>query len=120
MRLTGTSRPCIRHPHSRRSQARFGAQVLTAAWARRQLRFPVAVLAPLLTEQKASQSLPALQAPVSNRNSRSPRGGGPEVFFVVHVPVALPAFIAGRPLRRATAFDLPVGTRCRTVVPAIT
>ena len=26
----------------------------------------------------------------------APRGGGPEVFFVVHVPVALPAFIAGR------------------------
>jgi hypothetical protein len=26
----------------------------------------------------------------------APRGGGPEVFFVVHVPVALPAFIAAR------------------------
>ena len=47
-------------------------------------------------EPKASQSLPALQAPVSNRDSRSPGGGGPEVSFVVHVPVALPAFIAGR------------------------
>ena len=50
----------------------------------------------LLMEPKASQSLPALQAPVSNRNSRSLQGGGPEVFFVVHVPVALLAFIAGR------------------------
>ncbi len=39
----------------------------------------MAVLALLLTEPKASQSLPALQAPVSNRNSRSPGGGGPEV-----------------------------------------
>ena len=26
----------------------------------------------------------------------APRGGGPEVFFVVHVPVALLAFVAGR------------------------
>ena len=43
-------------------------------------RFPMAVLALLLTEPKASQSLRALQAPVSNRNSRSPGGGGPEVF----------------------------------------
>jgi len=34
--------------------------------------FPMAVLAMLLLEPKASQSLPALQAPVSNRNSRSP------------------------------------------------
>lgn len=58
--------------------------------------FPMAVLATLLMEPKASQSLPALQAPVSNRNSRNPGGGGPEVYFVVHVPVALPAFIAGR------------------------
>lgn len=56
----------------------------------------MAVLAMLLMEQKASQSLPALQAPVSNRNSRRPRGGGHEVFFVEHAHVALPAFIAGR------------------------
>jgi len=34
--------------------------------------FPMAVLAPLLTEQTASQSLPALQAPVSNRNWPQP------------------------------------------------
>jgi hypothetical protein len=69
----------------------------------------MAVLAMLLMEQKASQSLPALQAPVSNRNSCRPRGGSPEVFFVVHVPwlagVHRRAF-----LKRATAFDPPVGT----------
>lgn len=45
--------------------------------------FPMAVLAMLLAEPKASQSLPALQAPDSVRCSRRPRGGGPEVPFVV-------------------------------------
>ena len=39
-----------------------------------------------IAEQKASQSLPALEAPISNRQCRRPRGGGPEVFLVVHVP----------------------------------
>lgn len=39
-----------------------------------------------IAEQKASQSLPALEALVSNRQCRHPRGGGPEVFLVVHVP----------------------------------
>ena len=63
----------------------------------------MAVLATLLTEQKASQSLPAFQATVLNRRSRHPRGDGPEVMFVVPLPVALPAFVAGRSKRRATA-----------------
>ena len=39
-----------------------------------------------IAEQKASQSLPALEALVPNRQCRHPRGGGPEVFLVVHVP----------------------------------
>ena len=47
------------------------------------------------------------------------KGDDPEVSFVVHVLVALPAFIARRSLKRATAFDTLVGTRCRTAVPAI-
>ena len=69
--------------------------------------FPMAVLAMLLAEPKASQSLPALEAPISNRQCRRPRGGGPEVFLVVQVAVTWPAFIAGRSLKRATANRAP-------------
>ncbi len=38
-------------------------------------------LARSIVEQKASQSLPALQAPVLNRGGRRPRGDRPEVLF---------------------------------------
>ena len=38
-------------------------------------------LARSIKEQKASQSLPALQAPVLNRGGRRPRGDRPEVLF---------------------------------------
>ena len=70
----------------------------------------MAVLAMLLMEQKASQSLPALQAPVLNRYSRRPWGGSPEVFFVEHVHRGLAGIHRRAFLKRATAFDPPAGT----------
>jgi len=92
---------------------------LTHRSNRRQLRFPEGRPGPLPLEQKASQSLPALQAPVSNRIGRCPSRHRPRG-LLRSARARGPAGVHRRAfLKRATAFDFPVGTRCRTAVPAI-
>jgi hypothetical protein len=52
---------------------RFRIARLTRPFVRRQLQFPEGLLwSCSIAEQKASQSLPALEAPVSNRQCRRP------------------------------------------------
>lgn len=62
-------------------------------------------LARSFAEQKASQSLPALQAPAPSRGGRRPRGDRPEVCFVEHVPSTSASPVAGRSLKRVKAVD---------------
>jgi len=77
----------------------------------------MAVLAMLLAEPKASQSLPALQAPDSVRCSRRPRGGGPEVPFVVLCLQPCQRWPLGAPWSAPGTTEQPAGTRCRAPFP---
>ena len=75
-----------------RKSPRFRAARLTAQPAWRQLQFPEGLLwSCSIAEQKASQSLPALQVPVFEPELPSSSRWRPEAFFVVHWFVALPA-----------------------------
>lgn len=74
-------------------------------------------LARSVKEQKASQSLPALQAPVLNRGGHCPRGNRPEVSLRSEWFSTSAGPVAGRSLKRVKTIDLRPGTRCRSPIP---
>ena len=97
-----------------------GRGQLTRRRARCPLQLPEGPPGPLPAGgAKASQSLPALQAPAQSRCSHRPlrrRRRG----LLRRACARGPAGVHRRAfLKRATAFDHPIGTRCRIVVPAI-
>lgn len=77
-------------------------------------------LARSIKEQKASQSLPALQAPAPSRAGRRPEATAPRFSFVVHVPSTLASPAAGRSWKRVKAIDLPTRHPMPVPDPAIT
>ena len=112
----------IRHPQPRRNRRPFGGvqrRVVDLAPTRASTTgsfWPS--MAALLTERKASQSLPALRAPVLNRKQLSPLRRQPRGLFRRACARGLAGMHCRAFLKRAAAFDLSVGTRCRADVPA--
>lgn len=113
----------IRHPQPSQNRRAFGGVQcrpvdLPSALASTTGSFRPS-LATLPRERKASQSLPALRAPVLNRKQLSPLRRQPRGLFRRACARGLTGVHRRAFLKRAAAFDLSVGTRCRSDVPAI-